>query len=173
MNYKDLIIRYLILIAVAISNLWLFYIILTPITVYSTYFLFEIFFDASISGTTIFIGDCPIIELVQSCIAGSAYYLLLILNLSIPNIKPNKRIKMIALAFTSLLIINLLRIFILGTMAIYELPSFDITHKFFWYFLSTIFVVTIWFAEVKYFKIKQIPFYSDLKFLYNKSNLKK
>ena len=43
---------------------------------------------------------------------------------------------------------------------------FDITHKVFWYFISTIFVVGIWFIEIKIFKIKEIPFYSDLNLLY-------
>ena len=50
---------------------------------------------------------------------------------------------------------------------------FDITHKLFWYFGSIIFVVGIWFIEVKYFKLKEIPFYSDIKLLYENSFLKK
>ena len=47
--------------------------------------------------------------------------------------------------------------------------QFDITHKIFWYSLSILFVVGIWFLEVKLFKIKSIPFYSDIISVYKKS----
>jgi len=50
---------------------------------------------------------------------------------------------------------------------------FDFTHKIFWYAGSTIFVIAIWFLEVKIFKIKGIPIYDDLKFLYKKSSINK
>ena len=79
---------------------------------------------------------------------------------------------MIFLSFACLLIINILRIFLLGLVYISGFSWFDIAHKLFWYAGSTIFVIGIWFAEVKLFKIKEIPFYSDIKFLYKKSNLK-
>lgn len=49
---------------------------------------------------------------------------------------------------------------------------FDFTHKIFWFLGSTLFVVIIWFLEVKIFKIKDIPIYTDLKFLYKDSLLK-
>ncbi len=169
-QFLNIIIRYLILILVALPNLWLFYFIFAPLTIYPVYFLFNIFFDASLSGNMISISDCVPFELIGACIAGAAYYLLLILNLSIPNIKLKKRIKMILFAFTSLLIVNILRIFILGLIYLAGFSWFDITHKIFWYFLSTLFVVIIWFTEVKLFKIKDIPIYSDIKFLYKKSS---
>ncbi len=80
---------------------------------------------------------------------------------------------MIFLAFASLLILNILRIFFLSLMVINDSVWFWITHMFFWYVLSTVFVLGIWFLEVKLFKIKQTPFYSDLKFVYKNSSLKK
>jgi hypothetical protein len=33
--------------------------------------------------------------------------------------------------------------------------------------MSTIFIVGIWFLEVHIFKIKEIPFFSDVKFLFS------
>jgi exosortase/archaeosortase family protein len=86
--------------------------------------------------------------------------------LSTPGIQVRKRIKMLSLAFFSFLIVNIIRILVLSVIAVSGSVFFDITHKIFWYSLSTLFVVAIWFAEIKFFKIKAIPFYSDIKFLY-------
>ncbi|MFH1422834.1 MAG: pacearchaeosortase [Planctomycetota bacterium] len=165
----DVLLRYLIILLIAIPNLWIFYAILTPLTIYATYFLFNIFFsDVSLVTNTIKLGCFPI-EIINSCVAGSAYYLLLLLNFSTKDIKWKKRLTILSLAFASLFIMNIIRIFALSIMAYHGNPLFDVSHQIFWYFLSTFFVVVIWFTEVKYFKIKSIPFYTDLKFIYKKS----
>ncbi|MEK6840805.1 MAG: pacearchaeosortase [Nanoarchaeota archaeon] len=164
--------RYLILVIVAVPNLWLFYLLFTPLTVYPVYWLLGLFYDASLLGKGIVvINQFLSIELTKACIAGSAYYLLLILNLSTPKISLSKRAKMIVFSFVAFLIVNILRIFILSIVAVSGSGFFDITHRIFWYSLSTIFVVAIWFAEIWIFKIKEIPFYSDINFLYK--NIKK
>ena len=163
----DLVLRYLLLLVVALPNLWLFYTIFTPLTAYPVYWLLNVFFDASLlSKTLILLNQSFPIELIDACIAGSAYYLLLILNLSTPKIQVGKRVKMILAAFGIFLVINILRIFLLSILAFNGSSFFDITHIVFWYLLSTIFVVGIWFWEVKRFKIKNIPFYSDIRHLY-------
>jgi len=166
----DILTRYLILILIAIPNLWLFYLVFTPLTAYPVFALLNIFYDASlVAGKIIIINRSIPIELIKACIAGAAYYLLLILNLSTPKIKIRSRIKILLLAFGSFLVLNVLRIFFLSLIAVSGSSFFDITHKLFWYALSTIFVVAIWFVEVKKFKIKAIPFYSDFKFLIEKT----
>ena len=164
----DLFTRYLILVLVAIPNLWLFYTIFTPLTIYPLYGIFSIFFNASLNGNLITLGGCFPIEIIRACVAGSAYYLLLILNLSTPGIKFTKRMSMIGTSFLALLLLNILRIFVLGLMFVSSSSLFEAVHLLFWYAGSTIFVVGIWFIEVKSFKIKQIPIYSDIKFLINK-----
>jgi exosortase/archaeosortase family protein len=170
----DFSVRYLVLILVAIQGLWIFYFVFTPLTAYPVYWLLDLFYDAFlISGYIIMVNQSIPIELIEACIAGAAYYLLLILNLTTRGIKLEKRVKMIAFAFSSFLVINILRIFVLSIIAISGSSFFDITHKLFWYALSTIFIVAIWFAEVRIFKIKEIPFYSDLKFLYKKTGMNK
>jgi len=171
-QFTDIIIRYSILILSAFPNFFLFYFVFIPLTIYPVYFLLSLFFESSLMGNIVLVNQIPI-EIINACIAGSAYYLLFILNLSIPNIKIKKRIKMIFLAFASLLILNILRIFFLSLMVIKDSVWFEITHMFFWYTLSIVFVLGIWFFEVKFFKINQTPFYSDLKFMYKNSNLKK
>jgi|TARA_Y100000310_G_scaffold337625_1_gene425192 exosortase/archaeosortase family protein len=109
------------------------------------------------------------VEFIKACIAGSAYFLLLILNLSTPKIPIRKRILMIFISFVSLLVLNVIRIVLLIFVFFYGFYFFDIAHEFFWYFMSTIFVILIWFLQVWYFKIKEIPFYSDLKYLFKKA----
>lgn len=174
-TYKQLInilIRYLVLLVVAFPNLYLFYLIFTPLTLYPAYFLLNLFSDTILVGNILTIEHISI-EVIDACIAGSAYYLLLILNLSTHGIELKKRIKMVLLSFSSLLLLNILRIFFLSLLFISGSVWFDFTHKLFWYLLSIVFVIGIWFAEVKAFKIKGIPFYSDILVLYNKSMLKK
>jgi hypothetical protein len=80
--------------------------------------------------------------------------------LSIPHIKFLKRIYLLAFLFGSLLIFNTLRIVVLSMVS--KVDLFDEIHLFLWYFVSTIFVVLLWFLAVKLFNIKSIPFYSDL-----------
>ena len=168
-SYKSIFLRYGILVLLAILGLPFFYFFFTQLTIYPSYFLFNLIYDdVSLIQTTITVfGQFPI-EIIGACVGGSAYFLLTILNLSTPKIKVNKRLKMLGISYIVFLIINLIRIFILGIMFIESSSALDITHKLFWYLGSTIFIIAIWFAEVKYFKIKQIPFYSDLKFLVRK-----
>ncbi|MEK6829209.1 MAG: pacearchaeosortase [Nanoarchaeota archaeon] len=164
--------RYLLLIALPLGGLWLFYFVFTPLTVYPVYFLFNYFFGATLDKTTVYVGLVPI-ELIKACIAGSAYYLLLIFNLSTPNIKINQRLKMLFFAFLIFLVVNILRIFVLGILYMAGSPLFDIIHRLSWYAGSVALIVAIWFYQVKAYKLKEIPAYSDLKFLYRNSLLTK
>lgn len=156
--------RYLILVITALPSFWIFYFIFTPLTLYPSYFVLKLLFGATLTGNVILIGQNSVpVEIIDACIAGSAYYLLLILNLSIPDIKFKKRIKMIFFAFFSFLIVNIIRIIILSSIFVLKPNIFDITHKLSWYLGSIILIVAIWFIEVKKFRVKGIPFYSDLK----------
>jgi exosortase/archaeosortase family protein len=158
--------RYTILLIIGILGISLFYTIFTPLTIQPIYFLLRIFYNPSLMSNIIVINNLPI-EIIGACVAGSAYYLLLILNLSIPQIKIIKRIKIILFSFSLLLIANILRIFLLSVFYVSNFSFFDITHKLFWYAGSTIIVAGIWFLSVKVFKIKDIPLYSDIKYLLN------
>lgn len=141
-----------------------FYIIFTPLTIYPLYFLLNIFFSASIAGNII-IADGASIEIINACIAGSAFYLLLVLNLSTPKIKLKKRVLILLFDYSILLAFNIIRIFLLSILLVNNSAFFDITHKIFWYALSIIFVFLIWIFTIKIFKIKEVPFVSDIKLL--------
>ena len=65
---------------------------------------------------------------------------------------------------------NILRLVILIVLIINKSIAFDITHKVFWYGVSTIYVVLIWVVTIFIFRIKEIPFISDVKFILSKKN---
>jgi len=160
----DIIFRYAVLILIGILSLKIFYFFFTYSTIYLTYFLLKLFFNVSLTNNIILINSFPI-EIISACVAGSAYYLLLILNLSTREITIKKRIKMLLFSFALFLMINILRIFFLSILYVNGVSFFDIAHRLFWYVGSIVFVVGIWFLSVKIFKIKEIPFYSDIVYL--------
>ncbi len=169
----SIILRYSVLILLGIVSVSVFYPFFIPLTLYPTYFLLSLFFNPSLVENVIFVGNFPI-EIIGACVAGSAYYLMLILNLSTPGIKLSRRIGAILFSFVSFLLINILRIFSLSFLLLSGKSSFDIIHKFLWYFGSVLFVVLIWFLTVKIFQIKEIPIYSDvISLLKSKKKVKK
>lgn len=165
----DIVLRYGTLILIGILGVRIFYFMFASLTIYPVYFLLKLFFNASLMNNIITINNSPI-EIIGACIAGSAYYLFLILNLSTREIKLDKRVVMLLFSFLSFLLINILRIFLLSILFVLGTSFFDITHKVFWYVGSIFFVVGIWFLSVKLYKIKKIPFYSDIIFLLKSGN---
>jgi hypothetical protein len=171
MNHKEvfhLVLRYLVLLALAFPNLFLIYAVFTPLTLKSTFFLLDKFYSPVILQGNSLILSNVIITLIPACIGGAAYYFLLMFNLSAP-MSLVVRAKSILFLLGSFFILNLARILIFSVLATSSFNYFDITHAIFWYFGSTIFVVLIWFASVRIFRIKAIPFYTDLKSLYAKA----
>jgi exosortase/archaeosortase family protein len=172
-GFSDILVRYSILIAFSLLGLGIFYKIFTSLTIYPVFFVLKRFFSSAyLMGNFILVKGMPI-EIIGPCVAGSAYLLLLILNLSTPGIKFSKRIGITVFSFTLLLLINILRIVILSFMFVSGNSFFNMAHLLFWYAGSVLFVVGIWFLSVKIFKIKNVPFYSDIKFIFEGSNLKK
>ena len=154
-----LILRYILAIVLALC-LPLFYIILKPITIYPIFFITQILYNSSLQGIILTINSHSI-EFVNACIAGSAYLLLFLLNLVTP-MNYKKRIYVFLFDFFLFLLFNLARILILIILLMNNVVAFDITHKITWYGISTLFVVLIWFLNIKIFKIKKIPVYSDI-----------
>lgn len=169
---NDLLIRYALLILIAIPNITLFYFIFYPLTIYPSFLLLAFFSKGALLIENVIILDGIAIELIPACLALSAYFLLTILNLA-TKMEIKKRIKSIIFSFAALLILNILRIFSLSLIYLKDPSIFDFTHLTTWYLLSVVFVVGIWFLTIKIFKIKGIPFFDDLKYLYTKSSLSK
>jgi len=154
--------RYLVLIILGLFNLYLFYKIFTPLTVYPTYLILKLLYGAELINSTQIAFEGIVIKLVKACIAGAAYYFLTILNMTTPMVK-NKRIKSLVFLFLSFLVLNILRIIIFSVLYSNEFIYLDILHKSIWYFGSTIILIVVWFINVKIFNINNIPIYTDFK----------
>lgn len=163
----SLVIRYLFLFIVGL-NIWIFYNAFSSVTIYPVYWILSLFYSTILEGNTIIIQDSIrniSIEIIDACIAGAAYYLLLVLCLTIP-LKLRKQIKIVLTTFLVFLFINILRILVFSFIAIYNTGLFEVMHMLFWYFISTLIVVFIWFFTVKNYKIKEMPVYDDFKYLF-------
>jgi len=156
--------RYLALLLIAIFCLPLIYAIFTPLTIYPVFQISKLLYDSVFLFSSSLIIGGRTINLIPACIAGSAYLLLLILNLTTP-LKPLQRAKSIAFLFISFLLFNIVRIFVFVLLFIGNFAYFNIAHKFAWYFSSIILVIFLWFANVYLFKITSIPFFTDAKAL--------
>lgn len=193
--WKSIIFRYGLLLVLGLGNLFIFYLIFTPLTVYPVFGLISSIHEASLlrgdlSQACVVLQNIPLLSkiacmnttiffkgyfasIVSACVAGSAYYLLLILNLSTP-MKNKQRVKSILFLIFMFLILNIFRIF--GFALLFSIKGFelfDLAHTATWYFGSTIFVVLLWFANVTIFKIKSIPIYTDFKFILSQIRNKK
>lgn len=160
-DIKDLISRYAVLLILGVFN-FSFYLIFTPLTVYPVFWLTSLLdSNAALLGQNLFFFKGIYFEIIPACVAGAAYYLLLILNLS-TSMKLKKRIKSLLFLLIWFLIINIIRIVYFANLAASGSSYFDISHLLFWYLGSTILVAIIWFANVKIFKINNVPIYSDV-----------
>jgi exosortase/archaeosortase family protein len=155
--------RYFALIILGINNLYIIYAILTPLTIYATTAILSIFTDPTLVDNFISLSGI-VIEIAPACVAGAAFYLLLILTLSVPDVKPITRTKAILTALIILFSLNILRILIL--IPLIKTAHFQTIHWIIWHLISTLFVVGTWLTVITIYKIKSIPIYSDLKYLY-------
>ncbi len=156
--------RYLLLLFLSFGSLYIFYLIFTPLTIYPVLFILKLIYGPStslISTNTILVEGISF-SLIPACIAGAAYYLLLILNLSTP-ISIKIRLKSIIFLYLAFLLVNISRIAIFSILAINSNSLFNQLHIWTWYLGSTAFVIILWFVNIKLFKIKSIPIYSDFK----------
>tara|TARA_Y100000034_G_C6743453_1_gene330051 strand:+ start:148 stop:711 length:564 start_codon:yes stop_codon:yes gene_type:complete len=165
-------IRYIILVLIALPNLFLFYFIFTPLTYFPALWFLKYFYlenllwydvDGSFFVVKTLAGLTYYPSIIPACVAGAAYYLLTILNLTTP-MKISTRIKSLIFILSAFLIFNTVRILYFITLIIKDdFNFFDIAHTATWYFGSTVFVIILWFANVLIFKIKTIPIYTDLR----------
>jgi len=160
----ELLSRYLTIILASLGNLWIFYFIFAPLTFYPLAFLLGFFYDLSTAGYYITIKGV-MFDIARACVAGSAYYLLFMLNLMTRDIRIKKRIIMFLFSSLLFLLLNIARVIILVFVRVNNLWFFEQLHMFFWYFVSTAYVFAVWIIMIKIFRIEAIPFYSDLVYL--------
>lgn len=159
--------RYLVLVLLGLFNLEVFYFIFTPLTVYPVYWALSIVFHNAnlLESNLLFFGGFYA-QIISACVAGAAYYLLLILNMTTPMSK-EKRVKSMLFLFGMFLLINIVRILIFSGLLVSGYQYFNLTHELTWYFGSTVMVVLIWFVNVWLFEIENIPIYTDIRHLFD------
>jgi len=153
--------RYLFILLFGIGGLFLVYKIVTPVTI----FLLEksmFLFGSYSAGSVLYFTNFNVL-LVPACFAGSAFFLLILLVFSTANISPKKRIFALLTSTVILLVLNYLRIIFMILIA--NQVYFETVHWVFWNIMSVFFVVVIWFFTARMYNIKEIPVYSDLKYL--------
>jgi len=177
--FITLILRYTFVLLISINSMAILSNILTPLTFYPALFIIKLFYNATgnLADALIVISNNAIwhsISIAEACVATSAYFLLLALNLTTRGILWKKRIKIFLFGAFSFLAVNLLRIFILAIMVVSSSELFDSAHFIFWHILSTVIVIVIWLFSIKIYNIKEIPLISDLKILreYSKKEIR-
>ncbi|MBT3690681.1 pacearchaeosortase [Candidatus Woesearchaeota archaeon] len=170
--YYQLIMRFLIILIVTFGYS-AFYVSLAPITIYLSYFLLNLFYDAVLIRNSIGVEDMGF-RFIEACVAPAAYYLLFVLVIGLKDLEWKKGLKMFLLGCLLILGMNLLRIIILVILNVeFGTNYFDLVHLILWNFVSGIYIAIVWIFLVKKFKVDKIPYYSDLKYFYEKSFLKK
>jgi len=153
--------RYILLFLFVLTNIFSF--LLPQATIKASFYIISIFTQATLTNSTI-IFQSHSIEIIPACIALSAYYLLLILNLSTP-MPIKKRAYSLILTFALLFLVNVFRIAVFSFIFVSSQSLFTAFHFITWILLSSIIVFLVWYTGIKVFDIREIPVYSDLKFL--------
>jgi hypothetical protein len=160
----SLIIRYICIALLAIPNIAFFNSIFKPLTIGAVYGILSAFTNVSVANYEIIINNHRLV-FIDACIAGSAYFLLAVMNLATPFKILKSRIAVLAFFFGSFFAVNISRIVLL--IALLNSSIFQLVHIFLWYAAGTLMILGIWFLGVFIFKIREIPFYSDAKSLFD------
>ena len=162
MYIKTLSLRYGCALLVALLYPF-FSFVLSPLTVYASFYLLSLFYDASLSGNILVINNVSFV-FIAACTAALAHVLLAELIFVTKGISFAMGMRLFILGSVTIFLMNLVRILLL--VAVYFTFGenyFDAVHIFFWQFVSTIFVALVWIVLVEVYKIKTIPLYSDIR----------
>lgn len=155
-------IRLILALFFVILGLKLVDLVISPITFYLSY-LSLFYLSPVLMDSTSFVIQDVTLRFISACTAGPAYLLLLLLVLFV-DLKWKKIIKVFLIGVLLILVANLIRIDILIISLIkYDSTLFNTLHLFFWKVLSTVYVFLLWILLTWWFKIKEIPIYSDIK----------
>lgn len=167
----SIILRYSILIILGLGNLWAIYQLFTFPTINFSFLSLKLFYPDAILNLNAITYSSKTLVLISSCVAGAAYFLLLLLNIGTP-MHFKKRINSLLFLIISFFLINNIRIVFFGILFASNYTHIESLHSLTWHFLSVFLVIILWFINIYLFKIKEIPFYSDFKYLYSLTKIK-
>jgi len=168
MRYEQkLVIRVGLLVLIALLFPYIYY-LLNPLTLYASYYILKLFSEAILVNSSIIVSGISL-NFIDACSAGAAFLLLALLILLTKALSFKRMLKMFVMGSVLIFVMNIIRIeFLIWILTNYGLNLFDKIHMFFWRIVSTVFVALIWIFMDKYFKLKTIPIYSDVKYLIQK-----
>jgi len=150
----------------------LFYIVLLPLTLRISYGLLQFFSEASLEGNLLQVGG-KTLEFIPACAAVSAYILLGILILLTKGISFPKGIKLFLYGSLLIFLANLVRIELLIYVLVqFGKNYFDTLHLFIWQIVSSVYVALAWVFLTWRFKVKEIPIWSDVQWVWRKFSKK-
>lgn len=112
------------------------------------------------------------VNVVKACVTASAYYLLALFCIITMGVALWKRVLMFLIGSALIFGMNLARIVILVIILLKDQDVFKATHDFLGLLLSVGYVVLVWALLSLLFKVKAVPFYSDIRFLVNEISKK-
>jgi len=143
--------------------------IFTKITLYPSYLITLIKYSNAILENNYMIINNTLLRFIPACIGASAYCFLLVIILLTKDIKLKTRINLFLLGSLLILMLNIIRIEVLIYVLMkYGSDLFRAARESFWLFISGVYVAIVWLFLAWKFKIKAIPVYSDLKYLFEK-----
>lgn len=111
------------------------------------------------------LGGAATLEVVKYCVTSSAYYLLALFTIITMNVQVWKRVLIFLSGTVLIFLMNIARIVLLTVTLLSNPEAFKAAHAALGMFISTIYVVIVWVLLSVLFKVKTVPFYSDIKFL--------
>ncbi len=169
MYYLSLMLRISIPLIISVNLISKFF---YPLTIYPPYYLLKIM------NYQVFIIPPYIITLEnyirfsEACAAISAYFLLLLLIILTKDIKVKTGIKIFIAGSAIIYIVNMARIFLLiAILEKYGFSAFQQTHDILWIIFGSLLVALTWISLSRYYKIRTIPIYSDVKYLLKQTKL--
>tara|TARA_Y100000310_G_scaffold345778_1_gene469733 strand:+ start:12718 stop:13260 length:543 start_codon:yes stop_codon:yes gene_type:complete len=146
--------------------------ILLKLTFYGVYPFLFFKYNPNILGDSFIVGNFAL-KIIPACVATSAYLLLYLLILLTKDIKLKLGLKLALAGSLLIFVVNIIRIdFLIYVFLKFGQNLFDTIHLIFWKFVSSLYVAIVWIFLIKKYKIKNIPIYTDFKFLISKSKKK-
>lgn len=163
---RSFVLRYSLLLSVLLLSLEPLTFVLRPLTVYGVQGVLGVrgYESTLLAGNTLFI-EGQYISLITACIAPSAFFILLLLCLTLPG-KRKDYLRWVGMSWGLLFLVNITRIIILASVALEGYDLFETAHAFFWYIGNALFILAIWASVVLTYKIRAIPIYTEWHHLY-------
>lgn len=156
--------RYAIIILISLGNFSLIYKLVTPPTVRVLALTLRQFYNITVIENFIRVRGV-IIEVAPECTIALTFFVIFMLILSTPDIKPKRRAFVLIASAAILFILNIARIVFI--VSIIHSQYFAVTHWFIENILSAFVAFGIWLAMVLLLKIKKVPVLSDLKYIHS------